>query len=66
MAEGAAGRLHGRTLPAPAFTDTGGTAGRCDSGAAGHQGKVEGVRRAVEQEEYEERLYPCNESVAVS
>ena len=29
-------------------------AGRCDSGAAGHQGEVEGVRGAVEQEVYAE------------
>ena len=28
--------------------------GRCDSGAAGHQGEVEGVRGAVEQEVYAE------------
>ena len=39
------------TLPASLCTEQ---AGRCDSGAAGHQGEVEGVRGAVEQEVYAE------------
>ena len=28
---------------APSLADAGGTPGRCDGGAAGHQGEVEGV-----------------------
>ena len=52
MAEGTTGRLRGRTLSAPALADTGGTVGRCNGGAAGHQGEMEGVWGPVEQEEY--------------
>ena len=43
MGEGAAGRLRGRALPAPTLADAGGTVGRCDGGAAGHQGEMEGI-----------------------
>ena len=51
MAEGAAGGVRGRTLPAIDLADAGGTVGRCDGPAAGHQREVEDVRRTVEPTE---------------
>ena len=54
MAESSGCGLCGCQLSTAYFPNAGGTAGRCDSGAAGHQGEVEGVRGAVEQEVYAE------------
>jgi len=46
--------LCGCQLSTAYFPNAGGTAGRCDSGAAGHQGEVEGVRKPLEQEVHAE------------
>ena len=44
LAESPASWLHKRALPTSALADAGGTPGRCDGGAAGHQREMEGVR----------------------
>ena len=50
VAESAGCGLCGCQLSTAYFPNAGSTAGRCDSGAAGHQGEVESVRGPVEQE----------------